>query len=299
MRPKGRQGFSLIELLIVIAIISFLAAVAVPNFGGHGREGANRRACYANQRSLAVAIEMYRLDNNLPELPVSQETASRLVEAGYLQSLPTDPGEGSEFNLVQISTVNPGGAEEKQIACLAHGVRVSSGELGTSAREQFRSLGVTDEDLLSRASTGPLSGLGPTGTRAWINHQTPRVLQGLGFTLVFFTGISSAVFAVYLLGLGIQRLVVPEPAWIHFGDLLSRPRAEACAPIRRTTRRVREITFVEDAFPLIPVGARCPVCAEGYAGPGVPAHSCEGCGTFQHQECFEYTGRCGIYGCAG
>ena len=49
--------------MIVIAIIGVLAAIAVPNFR-KARERANQRACYANQKTVAGALEMYNLDNN-------------------------------------------------------------------------------------------------------------------------------------------------------------------------------------------------------------------------------------------
>ena len=62
-RRNTRRGFTLIELMIVIAIIGVLAAIAVPNFR-KARERANQRACYANQKTVAGALEMYNLDNN-------------------------------------------------------------------------------------------------------------------------------------------------------------------------------------------------------------------------------------------
>ena len=60
---NGRAGFTLIELLIVVAIIGILAAIAVPNFL-NAQTRAKIARCEADMRSLSLAIETYRLDNN-------------------------------------------------------------------------------------------------------------------------------------------------------------------------------------------------------------------------------------------
>ena len=71
-KPKGSCGnvvnpdiraFTLIELLIVVAIIAILAAIAVPNFL-EAQVRAKVARVVADMRSMATGIETYRIDNN-------------------------------------------------------------------------------------------------------------------------------------------------------------------------------------------------------------------------------------------
>lgn len=57
------RAFTLIELLIVVAIIAILAAIAVPNFL-EAQVRAKVARVTADMRSMQTAIELYRVDNN-------------------------------------------------------------------------------------------------------------------------------------------------------------------------------------------------------------------------------------------
>jgi prepilin-type N-terminal cleavage/methylation domain-containing protein len=60
----NRKAFTLIELLIVVAIIAILAAIAVPNFlEAQVRAKVSRQL--SNMRTVVTAIELYAVDNNV------------------------------------------------------------------------------------------------------------------------------------------------------------------------------------------------------------------------------------------
>jgi prepilin-type N-terminal cleavage/methylation domain-containing protein len=81
---KLQKGFTLIELMIVIAIIAILAAILIPNFL-HARAEAVTAACEGNEKQLATAEEEYSVDNGGGYVALASLTTP------YLLSLPTDP----------------------------------------------------------------------------------------------------------------------------------------------------------------------------------------------------------------
>ena len=58
---KTRQAFTLIDLLVVIAIIAILAAILFPVFA-RARENARRSSCQSNEKQLGLAIMQYTQD---------------------------------------------------------------------------------------------------------------------------------------------------------------------------------------------------------------------------------------------
>jgi len=66
-RPRSVAGFTLVEMLIVIAIITILAGILFPVFA-EAREKARQSACLSNERQIGVAIQLYcqDFDESLP-----------------------------------------------------------------------------------------------------------------------------------------------------------------------------------------------------------------------------------------
>lgn len=100
MRAK-QSGFTLLEIMIVLVIISVIAGLVVPNLMSRPDE-ARITVAQTDMKSIAGALELYRLDNSryptteqglaaLVEKPTSPPTPMRWNPEGYLKSLPKDP----------------------------------------------------------------------------------------------------------------------------------------------------------------------------------------------------------------
>ncbi len=101
-RRRKEYGFTLIELMIVIAIIAILAAILVPNFIRARAEG-QLSACESNLKNFGNAMEMYATDND-GRYPsgLSQLTPN------YLNVLPTCPSAGADsYSSSFTSSSNP------------------------------------------------------------------------------------------------------------------------------------------------------------------------------------------------
>ncbi|WP_319937630.1 type II secretion system major pseudopilin GspG [Sphingomonas qomolangmaensis] len=98
---ENEAGLTLVEMIVVLAIIALVAALIVPNVIGRPDEA---RVTVANTdiRTISAALKMYRLDNGsypttaqglkaLAEKPTTPPIPSSWSSEGYLGQVPEDP----------------------------------------------------------------------------------------------------------------------------------------------------------------------------------------------------------------
>jgi general secretion pathway protein G len=133
-KKNTQAGFTLIELMVVIVILGFLAALTIPRFMGES-DKAKQGVAKTQIVSLETALKMYKLDNG--SYPTTEQGLKALVEApttgnlpknwrkgGYLEKgkVPKDPwkndfiyispGSHGDFDLSSLGADGESGGEE-------------------------------------------------------------------------------------------------------------------------------------------------------------------------------------------
>lgn len=105
---RSQKGFTLVEIMIVVAIIALLAAIAIPNLL-RARHNANETAGIGAVRTLSTALESFRAAQTPPAYPLAMVNLSTAVPAYVAASLTaaTTPGtarQGYFYAYVRTST---------------------------------------------------------------------------------------------------------------------------------------------------------------------------------------------------
>lgn len=123
-----QQGFTLIEVMIVVAILGILATLVVINVAGN-TDKALVTATKSDLQAIKQALDLYKLDNykypnteqGLEALVVKPDTARNWPEGGYLPKVPMDkwenpyvyisPGANGPFDLYSLGADGAEGGE--------------------------------------------------------------------------------------------------------------------------------------------------------------------------------------------
>jgi type II secretion system protein G len=146
---KDQRGFTLLEMMVVVAIIAILAGILIPNFA-RARSQAQTSACIGNEKIIATALELYYTDNQkYPEsASVGGPGSPFMTEmAGYMNQTPIDPaaGAGSFYTYTNTSgsgasgydIVCPGAHDPSTLQSLTGGTATSNTKIKYDSQAGF------------------------------------------------------------------------------------------------------------------------------------------------------------------
>ncbi|MDP5255217.1 MULTISPECIES: type II secretion system major pseudopilin GspG [unclassified Vibrio] len=129
-RRVKQQGFTLLEVMVVVVILGILASFVVPNLLGN-KEKADQQKAITDIVALENALDMYKLDNSV--YPTTDQGLDALVtkpsnpaprnyrDGGYIKRLPNDPwgnayqylspGDNGAFDVFTLGSDNQEGGE--------------------------------------------------------------------------------------------------------------------------------------------------------------------------------------------
>jgi prepilin-type N-terminal cleavage/methylation domain-containing protein len=120
----SKRGFTLIEVLVVVAIIGILTAILVVNFSA-ARQNAKNKSLRSSLGQVQLGLEVYKAQNN-------QYPATLLALASYVSAIPTTADSGNPSCVITYAT-DAGGTYYKLTAanCVA-GVTAQTNGVQTS-----------------------------------------------------------------------------------------------------------------------------------------------------------------------
>lgn len=94
-------GFTLVEIMIVVAIIGLLAAIAIPNFV-KARNTSQANACISNMRQIDSGVQQYALEKSLKDGDAAP--ADKIKDYIKGNSMPVCPAGGGTYVIAAVGT---------------------------------------------------------------------------------------------------------------------------------------------------------------------------------------------------
>jgi len=131
-RPLNEDGFTLIEIMVVVTILAILIALVAPKMVGR-TDQARRVSTKVQIKNIEGALQLYKLDNGiypgteqgldaLAELPSIGEIPKNWRKGGYLPKVPEDawgnpfvyvsPGTHGDYDLASYGADNEAGGDD-------------------------------------------------------------------------------------------------------------------------------------------------------------------------------------------
>lgn len=146
-RPEKSSGFTLVELLITIAIVGILSGIGIPLYAGYIEKAKIIRAV-AEITTVSKSITAYNIDNG--KYPQS------LAEVGYVSII--DPW-GAQYRYLNIQTTRGNGPKRKDRFVVPINSDYDLYSIGRDGKSQPPLTARTSKDDVIRANDGTYIGL--------------------------------------------------------------------------------------------------------------------------------------------